>query len=121
MEQSHYSQIDSRSSGQNIPSFYGTQRFISCSQEPATGTYPEPVEFSPYTDTGSRDSVVTRLRAGRGSSIPGRGREFCSSLPRSDRLWDSTGLLSHDNWEFSPGIKRPVCETDDSAPSSANV
>jgi hypothetical protein len=32
----------------NCLTFYGTRRFISMSQEPIAGPYPEPDEWSPY-------------------------------------------------------------------------
>jgi hypothetical protein len=40
-------------------------------------------------------SIVTSLWLDDRGSIPGRGREFFSSLPRSDRLWGPPSLLSN--------------------------
>jgi len=31
-----------------FPAFYGSQRSLPCSQEPATGSCPEPAKSSPY-------------------------------------------------------------------------
>jgi len=39
---------------------------------------------------------------GFGASIPGRGWEFFSSPPRTDRLWDLPSLLSNGNRELFP-------------------
>jgi hypothetical protein len=32
----------------NFPAFYGTRRFITWSQEPSTGPYPDPDQSNPY-------------------------------------------------------------------------
>jgi len=55
-------------------------------------------------------------------SISGGGWEFFSSTPRSDRLWGPPKLPANGYWRsFSPGVKRPGCESDRSPPSSAEV
>jgi hypothetical protein len=45
-------------------------------------------------------------------SIPGKGRDFFSSPLRSDRLWGPIRFL---------GVKRLMCEADNSPPSSSKV
>jgi hypothetical protein len=56
-----------------------------------------------------------------GGSSPGRGWEFLSSPPRSDRLWGPHSLLSDGTRGCFAGVKRPGHEDDDSPPSSAEV
>jgi hypothetical protein len=57
-----------------------------------------------------------------GGSSPGRGWEFFSSPPRSDRLWGPPSLLSKGHqWVFPWGVKRRKHEADHSPPSSAEV
>jgi hypothetical protein len=51
MEQSPSWESDSLSSVQEIPSFYGTQRFITVFTEVATEPHPELTEFNPYKHT----------------------------------------------------------------------
>jgi hypothetical protein len=53
-------------------------------------------------------------------SIPGRGWEFFSSLPRPYLLWEPLSLLSNGyGGALSPGVKWPG--RDHSLPSSAEV
>jgi len=48
--------------------------------------------------------VCDLTQLGDRSSIPGKGREFFSSLPRPDRLWEPSNLLSNWNrWLFRRG------------------
>jgi hypothetical protein len=51
MEQSPSSEANSSSANQEIPAFYGTGSLLPCSQELATGTYPEPNEPRPGLHT----------------------------------------------------------------------
>jgi hypothetical protein len=55
-----------------------------------------------------------------GGSSPGRGWEFFSSPPRSDRIWSPPSLLSIPG-ALSLGVKRPGREADYSPPSNAEV
>jgi hypothetical protein len=65
-------------------------------------------------------SVVQRWAAGWmiGGSSPGRGWEFLSSPPHSDRLWGPPSLLSNGYHGLSLGVKLPGREADHSPPSS---
>jgi hypothetical protein len=51
MEQSTSWEANSHSASQEIkkfPAFYGNWSSLLCSQEPATGPYPEPYESNPH-------------------------------------------------------------------------
>jgi hypothetical protein len=81
----------------------GNQIFIIVSRNTATN-FAEKVDWFfeiCIPKTKSRDSSVGKAlgyrlddRGSRGS-IPGRGWEFFSSLPRPERLWGSPSLLSN--------------------------
>jgi hypothetical protein len=51
MEQSTSWEVNNHLPNQEIPPFYVTKIFITCSQEPATGCYLEPDESSPQLPT----------------------------------------------------------------------
>jgi hypothetical protein len=52
MEQGASWEADSHSAGQEIPQpFTEPEGSLPCSQEPATGSFPEPDEFSPHLAT----------------------------------------------------------------------
>jgi hypothetical protein len=54
-------------------------------------------------------------------SILDKVERFFSSSQRSDRLWNSSNLLSKGYEGFFPGLKRPGRETDGLPPPSAGV
>ena len=56
-------------------------------------------------------------------SNPGKNKIYATSPKRSDRLWGPPSLLfsGYREFIFPPGIKRPGCEFNHSAPSSAEV
>jgi hypothetical protein len=49
MEQNHLEKVLATQMKNKLHVFYGSWRFITCSQEYATGSYPGPVESSPYS------------------------------------------------------------------------
>jgi len=66
--------------------------------------------------------ILIRLRAGNRVSIPGLSKRFFSSLDRPEQLWRPS--QHHIQWVariFCWGKKRPVCEINHSAQSSAKV
>jgi hypothetical protein len=65
------------------------------------------------TSWDSNVVIATGYRLDGWGSIPGRGMRFFSPSQCSDRLWGPPSLLSNGyNRILSPGLKRPVRETD---------
>jgi hypothetical protein len=51
MEQSLFWEATSHSASQEIPTFYGPEGLLPCSQEPASGPCPKPDETTPHLPT----------------------------------------------------------------------